>query len=428
MIKAIVKMWNTKIGEVRQLEDGYCMFKYDEKFLQSNIQISPIMMPLSKNEYIFRDLSYKTFLGLPGLLADSLPDKFGTSVLADWLATQGRKIDDFGPVERLLYIGQRGLGALEYFPSYTKKETSTNIYLDHIVDLCNEVLNSKEHLGAKEMDLKNLIKVGTSAGGARAKAIVAYNRSIDKFKTGQVDAGMGYEYYILKFDGILNNKDKDKIDSIYSTRIEYAYYLMAIHCGIVMSPSELLIKDNMYHFMTKRFDRYVDDSGIMRKIHMQSLCAINHLPFDKTRIFGYEQVVQIMKRMNMDYSDVEQFFRRMVFNVMARNQDDHVKNISFLMDKSGKWSLSPAYDITYMYDNNGKWTNEHQMLVNGKSKNITLDDIVASGRNMNIRDYRIQNIIEEVRNGIKQFEEYAKQAYLEDEIIAEIKDNFELLD
>ena len=427
MIKAIVKMWNTKIGEVIELDDGYCKFIYDEKFLKSNIQISPIFMPLSENEYIFRDLSYKTFLGLPGMLADSLPDKFGTSILADWLATQGKTIDDFGPVERLLYIGQRGLGALEYYPSYISKETSTNIYLDRIVDLCNEVLNSKNHLGTKELDLRNLIKVGTSAGGARAKAIVAYNRSIDKFKSGQIDAGTGYDYYIIKFDGITKNKDKDRIDSIYSTRIEYAYYLMAINAGINMSNSELLIRDNKYHFMTKRFDRYIDENGSMKKIHMQSLCAINHLPFDKTRIFGYEQTVQVMKKMNIGAQDIEQFFRRMVFNVMARNQDDHVKNISFLMNKNGKWTLSPAYDITYMYDPLGKWTNEHQMLVNGKSSNITLEDIISAGKNMNISELKIKRIIEEVRNTVKQFEKYAHEAFLPKDIIEEIENNFVLL-
>ena len=428
MIKAIVKMWGTKIGEVVQLDDGYCKFKYDDNFLNSNIQLSPIFMPLSKNEYIFRDLSYKTFLGLPGLLADSLPDKFGTSILADWLATQGKTIDDFGPVERLLYIGTRGLGALEYYPSYIKNETSTNIYLDRIVDLCNEILNSSEHLGTKEIDLRNLIKVGTSAGGARAKAIVAYNRNIDRFKSGQIDAGEGYDYYILKFDGITKNKDKDKVDSIYSTRIEYAYYLMAKNAGINMSHSELLIRDEKYHFMTKRFDRYIDSSGTMKKIHMQSLCAINHLPFDKTRIFGYEQAVQIMKKMNIGYSDIEQFFRRMVFNIIARNQDDHVKNISFLMDRTGKWSLSPAYDITYMYDPTGKWTNEHQMLVNGKSSNIDLDDIISTGKNMNISELKIKNIIEEVKNAVKKFEEFADEAFLPKEVIVEIKNNFELLD
>lgn len=428
MIKAIVKMWDTKIGEVTQLDDGYCKFTYDKAFLKSNIQISPIFMPLSENEYIFRDLSYKTFLGLPGLLADSLPDKFGNSILADWLATKGKTIDEFGPVERLLYIGKRGLGALEFYPSYIKNETSTNIYIDKIIDLCNEILESKDHLGTKEMDIRNLIKVGTSAGGARAKAIVAYNRDIDKFKSGQIDAGNGYDYYILKFDGITKNKDKDKIDSIYQTRIEYAYYLMAINSGINMSPSELLIRNNNYHFMTKRFDRYIDNSNSMRKIHMQSLCAINHLPFDKTRIFGYEQAVQIMKKMGIGQSDIEQFFRRMVFNVMARNQDDHVKNISFLMDKKGNWSLSPAYDITYMYDPTGKWTNEHQMLINGKSSDININDIIASGKNMNISLLKINKIINEVRNEIKQFEKYANKAFLPNEIINEIKNNFELLD
>lgn len=428
MIKAIVKMWDTKIGEVTQLDDGYCKFSYDKDFLNSNIQISPIFMPLSENEYIFKDLSYKTFLGLPGLLADSLPDKFGTSVLADWLATQGKTIDEFGPVERLLYIGKRGMGALEYYPTYLKNETSTNIYIDRIVDLYNEILNSNEHLGVKEMDLRNLIKVGTSAGGARAKAIVAYNRNIDKFKSGQIYAGDGYDYYILKFDGITKNKDKDKIDSIYSTRIEYAYYLMAISAGINMSPSELLIRDDRYHFMTKRFDRYIDKTGSMKKIHMQSLCAINHLPFDKTRIFGYEQAVQIMKKIHIGQSDIEQFFKRMVFNIIARNQDDHVKNISFLMDRNGRWNLSPAYDITYMYDPTGKWTNEHQMLVNGKSSNINLNDIITAGKNMNITEAKIKNIIGEVKNAVQQFDICANKAFLPKEISDEIKNNFELLD
>ena len=247
-------------------------------------------------------------------------------------------------------------------------------------------------------------------------------------KSGQIDAGEGFEYYIIKFDGIIKNKDKDKIDSIYSTRIEYAYYLMATAAKINMSESQLYIKNKMYHFLTKRFDRYVDSNWKMQKIHMQSLCGISHTPFDITRIFSYEEAAQIMKKIGIYQKEINQFFRRMVFNVMAKNQDDHVKNISFLMDRSGKWSLSPAYDITYMYDEDGRWTNEHQMLINNKSKNITIEDIIKCGLNMNISMNNIETIIKEVKEVIKNFSYYAKQAYLPQDIIDEIISNFELID
>lgn len=419
--KAIVKMWGTKIGEIKLLEDGYCSFKYDKNFVKSGIEVSPLRMPLSDNTYVFRDMPLDTFSGLPGLFYDSFPDKFGNSIIDEWLSRNGKSMDDFGAIDKLLYIGKRSMGALEYYP-VKKIETVTNVDVDRMVELCNQILAEKEKIDVKDSEMSNLIKIGTSAGGARAKAIVAYNKTFNSFKSGQIDAGDGYDYYIIKFDGV-KNKDKDKLDSIFATRIEYAYYLMAKIANINISDSSLLIRDDKYHFMTKRFDRYKENGKLMKR-HMQSLCAIGHIPFNETRIFSYEATAQLMKRINVPASDIEELFKRMVFNVCFINHDDHVKNISFIMDRVGKWRLSPFYDVTYMYDPNGKWTNEHQMLINGKSKNINLVDIFTAGKNMDIKEIRMNQIIDDIRRAMSQFPKIGKEAHLPDEVIEELKNKF----
>ena len=419
--KAKVIMWNTLVGTIEIIDNKY-VFKYDSKFLNNKIELSPINMPLSPLEYCFDDISFKTFKGLPGLLADSLPDKFGDAIIDAWLESTGRDKASFNSIDRLCYIGKRGMGALEYEPliegNYLKQ--SSNIDIDDMVKLANEVLTNRKSINVPKEELKDLIKVGTSAGGARAKAIVAYNGV--NFKSGQIDAGKGYEYYILKFDGV-TNKDKEKEDTIYQTRIEYAYYLMAKNAKINISDSFLIQNNGLYHFMTKRFDRYIENDK-MKKLHMQSLCALLRLPFEITRAFSYEQVVKTMKDLGIDNKEIEELFRRMVFNVIVRNQDDHIKNVSFLMNRKGVWSLSPAYDITFAYDKTGAWTNKHQMLINGKADNITLEDIIKSGNIMGLKKSKINQIIEEVKLATNDFKKIAKECYLPDDIIEYIYNEF----
>lgn len=425
MISAEVYLWGTRIGYVVQENiSSVPMFSYDSDFLKSGIELSPITMPLSKQIYSFPNLNNDTFHYLPGLLSDSLPDKFGTDLLARYLAEQGRNLKDISSVERLLYIGSRGMGALEYRPAkeyLSVKDTSVNI--DALVKLAADILQKRENIHIKENSdtMKQIIKVGTSAGGAKAKAIIAWNRQTGDIRSGQIDAGNGYEYWLIKFDGTATVDTK--ADKRCYTRTEYAYFLMATAAGINMSECDIYRESGRFHFMTKRFDR-VKDSG--EKLHMLSLGAIAHYDFNSPGSTSYEQAANVMYKLNLNQDEIEQLFTRMVFNVMARNQDDHVKNISFLMNKKGQWSLAPAYDLTYAYIPNNIWTGKHQMSINGKTDDITRQDIIACGRHMNISNMRIKNLISKVEEAIANWDKYAEQAELPKKVSNEKKKNFVL--
>ena len=425
MISAEVYLWGTRIGYVVQENiSSVPMFSYDSDFLKSGIELSPITMPLSKQIYSFPNLNNDTFHYLPGLLSDSLPDKFGTDLLARYLAEQGRNLKDISSVERLLYIGSRGMGALEYRPAkeyLSVKDTSVNI--DALVKLAADILQKRENIHIKENSdtMKQIIKVGTSAGGAKAKAIIAWNRQTGDIRSGQIDAGNGYEYWLIKFDGTATVDTK--ADKRCYTRTEYAYFLMATAAGINMSECDIYRESGRFHFMTKRFDR-VKDSG--EKLHMLSLGAIAHYDFNSPGSTSYEQAANVMYKLKLNQDEIEQLFTRMVFNVMARNQDDHVKNISFLMNKKGQWSLAPAYDLTYAYIPNNIWTGKHQMSINGKTDDITRQDIIACGRHMNISNMRIKNLISKVEEAIANWDKYAEQAELPKKVSNEKKKNFVL--
>lgn len=425
MISAEVYLWGTRIGYIVQENiSSVPMFSYDSDFLKSGIELSPITMPLSKQIYSFPNLNNDTFHYLPGLLSDSLPDKFGTDLFARYLAEQGRNLKDISSVERLLYIGSRGMGALEYRPAkeyLSVKDTSVNI--DALVKLAADILQKRENIHIKENSdtMKQIIKVGTSAGGAKAKAIIAWNRQTGDIRSGQIDAGNGYEYWLIKFDGTATVDTK--ADKRCYTRTEYAYFLMATAAGINMSECDIYRESGRFHFMTKRFDR-VKDSG--EKLHMLSLGAIAHYDFNSPGSTSYEQAANVMYKLNLNQDEIEQLFTRMVFNVMARNQDDHVKNISFLMNKKGQWSLAPAYDLTYAYIPNNIWTGKHQMSINGKTDDITRQDIIACGRHMNISNMRIKNLISKVEEAIANWDKYAEQAELPKKVSNEKKKNFVL--
>lgn len=410
---AEVRLWGNTIGAVSLLDDQeVAAFEYAPDFAQSGIQVAPITMPLSRRIYRFPQLSRETFLGLPGLLADSLPDKFGNALIDAWLASQGRPAGSFNAVERLCYTGARGMGALEFAPAIGPKATQTNrIDVDRLVALASEILTQRSHLHGsfsqadKAQALRSILRVGTSAGGARAKAVIAWNRQTNEVRSGQVPAGEGFEYWLLKFDGVSGNRDKELEDPQGYGAIEYAYNQMAGACGIEISESRLLEENGRRHFMTRRFDRLENGS----KLHMQSLCAMAHYDFNMAGAHSYEQAFQVMRQLNLPMAAMEQQYRRMVFNIVARNQDDHVKNIAFLMDKSGQWSLSPAFDVTYSYNPQGAWTSRHQMTMNGKREDFTLEDFKACASTASLKRGRAQAILEEVQQTVTRWPEFARQ-------------------
>ena len=408
---AEVTLWGRTIGAVA-LEDGRNIadFEYDAAFARSGIEISPLMMPLSTRVYAFPELSLKTFHGLPGLLADSLPDTFGHALIDAWLATQGRPPESFNAVERLGYVGERSTGALAFSPVLgPKKRPSTRIQIDKLVELASEVLTQRNHLAVsfagrhKEKALMDLLSVGTSVGGARAKAIVAWNPATNELRSGQIDAGEGFEYWLLKYDGVKGNRDKELEAPQGYGAIEYAYSKMATDTGITMNACRLFGENNRRHFMTRRFDRLANGE----KLHMQSLCAMAHYDFNSAGAYAYEQALFVTRQLGLSMDAVEELFRRMVFNIIARNQDDHVKNISFLMDKTGAWSLSPAYDVTYSYNPSGAWTASHQMTMNGKRDDFTMDDFRACAKTAALKRGRGEAIIEDVRAVVSHWRDYA---------------------
>jgi serine/threonine-protein kinase HipA len=411
---AEVKLWGKTIGAVSLLGgEEVAAFEYDRDFAQSGIQVAPLTMPLSRRVYRFPELPRHTFLGLPGLLADSLPDKFGNALINAWLATQGRQPDSFNAVERLCYTGARGMGALEFSPALgpTPKQ-SKRVDVDKLVALASEVLTRRHDLRASFADeekataLRDILRVGTSAGGARAKAVIAWNPKTDEVRSGQVANGDGFEYWLLKFDGVSGNKDKELEDPKGYGLIEYAYYLMALDCGIDISECRILEEKGRQHFMTRRFDRLPGGE----KLHMQSLCAMAHFDFNMAGAHSYEQALMVMRQLGLPMRDIEQQFRRMTFNIVARNQDDHVKNIAFLMNKAGDWSLSPAFDMTYSFNPDGAWTASHQMTMNGKRENFTLVDFKTCAKAASMKRGRAETIVSEVQNTVSKWQDYAELA------------------
>ena len=381
-------------------------------------------MPLGEQVYRFPALPRNTFHGLPGLLADSLPDKFGNALIDAWLATQGRSAADFNAVERLCYTGARGMGALEFAPmTGPKPRKAIKIGVDALVRLAGEVLTHRNdlkghfHEAGKEEALRDILRVGTSAGGARAKAVIAWNRATNEVRSGQVAAGEGFDYWLLKFDGVEGNKDKELEDPKGYGTIEYAYSLMAKAAGITMSECRLLEENGRRHFMTRRFDRL--EHG--EKLHMQSLCALAHFDFNQAGAHAYEQALFTIRQLGLPMAAVEEQFRRMVFNIVARNQDDHVKNIAFLMDKLGGWSLAPAFDVTYSYNPSGSWTATHQMTLNAKRDGFTLEDFEACAKAAVMKRGRAAAIIGEVVGAVKRWPDFAAEANLSDEWRDKIK-------
>jgi serine/threonine-protein kinase HipA len=411
---AEVKLWGSTIGAV-VLEDGQraASFQYDPVFAQSGIEVSPLMMPLSNRVYSFAALAQESFHGLPGLLADSLPDRFGNALIDAWLAGQGRNFNSFNAVERLCYTGSRGMGALEFVPAIGPKPDGHKILqVDRLVQLASEILTHRNGMqthfaaGTHSRAMTDILRVGTSAGGARAKAVIAWNPQTNEVRSGQTGVDAGFEHWLIKFDGVSSNRDKELDDPKGYGVIEYAYSKMAADCGITMSDCRLFEEGGRRHFMTRRFDRPVGGG----KLHMQSLAAMAHLDFNQAGVHSYEQAFDTMRRLDLPAGAMAEMYRRMVFNIVARNQDDHVKNIAFLMDRSGHWSLAPAFDITYSYQPDGQWTSSHQMTVHGKRDHFTMDDFISCGKSALLKQGQVMAIVNQVREVVSRWPEYAEQA------------------
>jgi serine/threonine-protein kinase HipA len=408
---AEVRLWGSTIGAVA-LDAGsdVAEFQYSPEFARSGIEVAPLTMPLRTRAFTFPALRHETFHGLPGLLADSLPDKFGNALIAAWLMAQGRDSESFDAIERLCYTGDRGMGALEFRPSTGPTPSrGESIDVARLVRLASDILADRSSLqrnfrdGDRTTALADVLAVGTSAGGARAKAVVAWNRETNEVRSGQTNVAPPFTHWLLKFDGVAGNGDRDMLDPLGFGVVEYAYSLMAKVAGVSMSECRLLDEGSRRHFMTRRFDR--PDDGT--KLHMQSLGALAHLDFNEAGAHSYEQALLVIRQLGLPMGAVEEQFRRMVFNVIARNQDDHVKNIAFLMDRRGRWALSPAFDVTFSYNPSGVWTGQHQMTINGKRDGFAVGDFQACARAAGMKRGRAETIVADVRDACRRWPEFA---------------------
>ncbi len=421
---ADVLLWGTRIGRVL-LPDGErtAVFAYDARFARSGIEVSPIAMPLRAAPYTFPALADESFHGLPGLLADVLPDRYGNALIDAWLARQGRAPEGFDAVERLCYTGIRGMGALEFAPTVGPPQTgSTPIQVEALVELASEVLTSRTRLSAsfdgedREHALRDILRVGTSAGGARAKAVIAWNPETEEVRSGQADVPEGFQHWLLKFDGVAENRDRELADPQGFGAVEYAYSSMAKAAGIAMTECRLLEEGGRRHFMTRRFDRTSNGD----KLHQQSLAGLAHLDFRLPDAHSYEQALLTMRRLRLPKAEVEEQFRRMVFNVVARNQDDHVKNIAFLMDRRGRWTLSPAFDVMWAYNPTGDWTARHQMSINGMRDGFAFADLQEVADGAALRAGRARAIFEEVREVVAEWPTFAERAAVRGDLVERI--------
>lgn len=382
---ARVNMFGSPVGVFRWNEQqGIVDFEYDNTFVGRGLEPSPLMMPVRAGRvYSFVNLNNETFKGLPGLLADSLPDTYGRALFERWLALVGRTSNN--PIETLYYLGKRCMGAMEYEPAYeVNSSTLARFEIDALVDVAREALTEKSAFGVnlnddKKTAVAEILRLGTSAGGQRAKAIIAYNKETGDVRSGQVEAPDGFDYYLIKLDGVSASAGFKETENY--GRLEYSFYRLARFCGIEMTECLLLEENGRAHFLTKRFDR----EG-KKKVHMQTLCAIAHYDYRLHRAYSYEQAFNVMRMLRLPYSAAKELYRRLVFNVIIRNQDDHTKNISFLMNENGDWRLSPAYDMGFAYNPAGGWTATHQMSINGKFDEITRQDLLAIASLNNIKE------------------------------------------
>lgn len=430
---ALVHIWGKLAGAVAwDDQQGVGTFEYDPSFVRTGWELSPLKMPLSapSRTFAFPELRnannspFDTFRGLPGLLADVLPDRYGHQLINAWLAQQGRAPNSMNPIELLCFIGRRGVGALEFEPSdFAENRNTFAVEVDDLVDIAQKMLSQKEGFATNlESDEKkaihDILKIGTSAGGARPKAVIAFNEKTGEVRSGQTHAPKGFDHWILKLDGV---SDVQLGQTHGYGRVEMAYYNMAVHCGIEMMPSRLLEENGRAHFMTRRFDR--EEGGV--KHHVQSFCALKHFDYNAVTSFSYEQLFQCMRELRLGYPEAEQQFRRMVFNVMSRNCDDHTKNFAFSLKKDERWKLAPAFDLCHAYRPDSQWVSQHALSINGKRRNISRNDLLQVASAMNIR--KPQSILDEVGATIRNWRDFADHVGVETKLRDAIHDTLVVL-
>jgi len=430
---AYVKIWGQLVGVIRWIpERNLASFQYDNSFLSKKWDLSPIKMPISNRDRVYsfpellkeKDSTDDTFKGLPGLLADSLPDRYGNKLIDQWLAQNGLPAGSMNPVEKLCYIGSRGMGALEFEPAQLKAAKNTfAIDVSGLVDIAKKILTERQTFKTdfnkdEQRAMQEILKIGTSAGGVRPKALVTYNKNTGVVRSGQTGAPKGFEHWLLKLDGV----SSDQFGESHGWgRVEYAYHLMAKECQIDMMDCELLEENGRAHFMTKRFDR----EGNNTKHHIQTLCGIQHFDYNDMFGYSYEQVFQTMRQLRLKYPEAEQMFRRMVFNVLSTNYDDHTKNIAFRLKKDGHWELTPAYDVCYSFDPTNYWVSQQTLSVNGKRKNISQSDLMTIAKANNIK--KGEKIIHEINSVIKNWNEFAHKAEVREDLYKQIKSNHNII-
>jgi len=408
---AFIYLWNERVGAIAwNPRSGLASFEFDHSFSGLGWDVAPLKMPIGGRRgsiYSFPELRESlTFKGLPGLLADALPDRYGSTLINAWLARNGRPADSLNPVELLCFIGKRGVGALEFEPAESDLFTGTErIELDTLIEAAREIMSGRKEWNARftaeeEKSMIDVLRIGTSAGGARAKAVIAYNPQTGEIRSGQAQAPAGFSHWLLKFDGV---QDQQLGSSSGYGRIEMAYHLMALEAGIDMMECRLLEENGRAHFMTRRFDRTDDQE----KIHTQSFCALAHFDFNEVNAYSYEQLFEVMRKLMLPYDDAEQLFRRMAFNVMARNCDDHTKNFSLLMDRSGRWRFSPAYDVCHAFRPESVWVSQHALSVNGKRIDINRADIISVAKQMNIK--KAPSVLNDVLDAVSRWDYFARQ-------------------
>ena len=424
-----VKLWGQFVGSlIWDNSTEMAVFEYDSQYRRNGLELAPLTMPLTHGSRPFSFPANRTdcFKGLPGLIADALPDKFGNQIITEWFTRQGLAIGEITPLERLCYVGRRAMGALEFEPSKASAllDQSTEIYIDELTRLAEDIFTKREafqeRMCREDKTILDILRVGTSAGGAKPKAIIAYNEQTNEVRSGQVKAPDGFGYWLLKFDGVTYSEHDSVMENPKGIgNVEYAYYKMAQDCGIEMSECRLLDEGDNHHFMTRRFDR----TNHGEKIHMQTVAGLAHL--DRDQRHSYEEIFAIIRRMNLPMEASIQLFRRMVFNVVARNHDDHTKNFSFLMDKQGQWMFSPAYDLCYTYKPGGRWTGQHQLSLNGKQDDFTRQDLLTVGEKAGIR--HCGEIIDEITDVVAHWRHYAQESGVRESHIAEIERNIILI-
>lgn len=414
-------------------EKGLGSFEYDPGFIKKGVELSPIKMPLSNRIYSFPELDFNTFKGLPGLIADSLPDDFGNAVLNAWVAGQGRSPGDITPLQRLQYTGKRGMGALEYAPATKLRSlnASQQVEIQSLVSIAQEILDSR---GNFEVELKqngqddreammSLLSVGMSAGGARPKAVLAFNEDFTQVRSGQAKVPSGFTHYLMKFDGVSeHNKNQETFgDPLGYGAMEFVYHLMANKCGVDMMPCSLLNEGNRRHFITQRFDRIKNS-----KVHVQTLNGLAHVDYKKPGAFSYAELFGIARQLMLSAVEAEQLFKRMTFNIIARNHDDHSKNFAFILKKD-KWSLAPAYDLAYSYKPGSKWVNSHWMSLNGKRDNFTRSDFYSLEKLSPVfNKKKIDDIIDATIEHVSTWRQLAEEWDVPKTLIDEIQENLRL--